>query len=601
VAKETLNIPNAQPWSAENPCLYDVSVELKASGKVVDEERLRTGLRTIQVDADNGLRINGEKVLLRGACLHGDNGILGAVTLPAAEYRRVRILKEAGYNAIRASHNPFQQGFLDACDELGMYVIDELTDVWFKHKTRYDHAEVFDEKWPADARAMIAGDRNHPSVIMYSIGNEISETASEKGIEAVRSIHQFFKQLDSSRPTTLAVNLLLNMMASKGVSPFSHENYAGEESKKAGKGKEQEVTSTAVNMVTAKLGMIVGLLSRLPPADRYSKGAFAQVDVAGYNYAYGRYKGDRKRHPQRVIMGSESMPGDLPKIWKRVLSTPGVIGDFMWTGWDYLGESGLGTWSYGNEHGGIIKPFPALLAGCGAIDISGLPGAPILLAKAVWGLSSNPGIAVRPLIYQNKRTNKAPWRSTDAIESWAWRGARGVAEVEVYSSDEEVELLLNSRSIGRKRSGAKVNFVSRFKVPYEEGELIAVSYKHGRETGRSKLRSAEQARLQIVAEQMNMNGPNDLVYLSLQLADAHGVVESMASDQLSIYIEGAAEVVGFGSAAPITEDCFVSDQCYTYMGRAQAILRGCTGAGSICVTASSKKYGEAKIELHNIG
>jgi beta-galactosidase len=594
-AKGELLVPGARPWSSEDPQLYQVQVQLVKAGIVIDERRLRTGLRTIEVDAQTGLRINGRETLLRGACVHSDNGLLGTVTLPDAEYRRVRILKEAGFNAIRASHNPFQRGFLDACDELGMYVLDELTDVWFQQKTDYDNSSRFEDVWPQDARAMVAEDRNRPAVIMYSIGNEVAETATEKGVEAAGRINDFMKQLDASRPTTLAVNMLLNVMAAR----------SGRRAAKRGTGdrparahsEKREATSTAANMLTAKLGAIMGLAARLPAADRASREVFTRVDVAGYNYAFGRYRGDRKKYPQRVILGTESMPGDLPAIWKRVTSVPGVLGDFMWTGWDYLGESGIGAWSYGDETGGLNKPYPALTAGCGAIDICGLPGAPTLLSRAVWGLLDAPAIAVRPMIHSGKRTNKTPWRTTDAVSSWAWRGASGKAEIEVYSSDEQVELLLNGRSLGRKRAGEKTGFVTRFKVPYEPGELVAVGYRQGTEAGRSSLHSASEPKLSLRAESTTIHGGHGLAYIALELADSEGVVESMAEDVLSIAVEGAAELLGFGSADPRGTDAFTGTTCSTYLGRAQAILRGSPTPGEVTVTVRSERHGDAQISL----
>ena len=477
------------------------------------------------------------------------------------------------------------------------YPKDEYLKILEGFYAQVNGAESFDEVWPADARPMIAGDRNRPSVIMYSIGNEISETATPEGVAAAAKIQEFFRHSDPTRPTTLAVNLLLNLMASKGSSPFEKAQYAGEGDAEKPARKRKEATSTAANMVTAKLGAIMGLISRLPAADRASRDVFAQVDVAGYNYAYGRYKGDRKKYPQRVILGSESMPGDLPAIWKRVTTIPGVIGDFMWTGWDYLGESGIGSWSYGDDPGGINKPYPALLAGCGAIDITGLPGAPTMLARAVWGMLDAPAIAVRPLMHNDRRTNRTPWRSTDAVASWAWRGASGKASIEVYACDDEVELFLNGRSLGRRKAGARAGYVSRFTVPYEAGELVAVGYRNGRETGRSSLRSAGEPRLQLRAEQNTIRGGHGLAYITLELADSEGVVESMAVDRLSVRVDGAAELVGLGSANPASTDPYTGTECSTYLGRAQAILRGSNTAGETTVTVRSDRYGEAQLIL----
>ena len=529
IAHVELTVPNVRSWSADDPFRYEATVQLVTDAGIVDERQLQVGLRTVEVDARRGLRINGKSVLLRGTCVHHDSGILGAATFATAERRRARILKENGYNAIRSSHHPLSRAFVDACDELGLYVMDELTDVWFQHKTAHDTADAFEELWPDDARAMVAKDRNRASVIMYSIGNEIAETATEQGVEAAGRVSAFLKELDPTRPTTMAVNLLLNLMASKGNSAFDREEKAASDEKKA--------TSTAANMVTAKLGKVMNLVSRLPAADKASRDAFAEVDIAGYNYAYGRYRGDRKRYPNRVIVGSESMPGDLPAIWRQVEALPNVIGDFGWTGWDYLGEAGIGVWSYGTDAGGLNKPFPALLAGPGAFDITGLPGAPAFLAQAVWGQLDAPAIAVRPLDHAGERANKTPWRTSDAIPSWSWHGQAGRAEIEVYSDDDQVELLLNGRSLGRKRAGRKVGFVTKFQAVYEPGELVAVGYRNGVETGRSSLRSAGTASLAVRAESPAIDGPEDVTFVWVELADEQGIVETGADDQVTVVVE----------------------------------------------------------------
>ncbi|SFS16922.1 Glycosyl hydrolases family 2 [Microbacterium sp. cf046] len=589
-----LTIANPRLWSAESPHLYDLRVELAVDGEAVDERRIRTGVRTVKVDSRHGLRINGTSVLLRGACVHHDSGILGAATFAASERRRARLLKDAGFNAIRSAHNPLSRAFLDACDELGLYVMDELTDVWMKHKTPNDGADRFEEMWEADAAAMIATHRNHPSVIMYSIGNEIAETATVDGVDAAHRLHDYFTANDPTRPTTLAVNLLLNLMASRGSSAFEREEYTGEK-----KPSKKEATSTVANMVTARLGRIMNLVSRLPAADKASRDAFAAVDVAGYNYAYGRYRADRKKYPDRVIVGSESMPGDLPAIWKRVTRIPGVIGDFMWTGWDYLGEAGIGIWSYGTQSGSINKPYPALVAGPGAFDITGLPGAPALLAAAVWNTADAPGISVRPLDVTDERANKSPWRSTDAICSWSWRGLSGKAEVQVYSADEEVELWLNGRCLGRKRAGARVNFVARFTTQYEPGELVAIAYQNGVETGRGTLRSAGPLSLRLRAESTELDGPDDLTYVWAELADEFGTVDSYAADVIAVAVSGAGSLAGLGSAAPMTEESFIDHEHSTYRGRALAIIRGSERNGDVSMNVTSRRHGSAEIVLHN--
>jgi len=588
----TISVPAVRPWSAESPHLYDVVITLEVDGGVVDERQVRTGLRTIQVDAHRGLRINGIPVLLRGACVHHDNGILGAATFAAAEHRRARLLKAAGYNAIRSAHNPLSRAFLDACDELGLYVMDELTDVWFQHKTPHDHADRFDKTWKDDADAMIAKDRNRPSVIIYSIGNEIAETSSDEGVQTTRTLYSYLAEADPSRPTTIAVNLLLNMMASRGWSPFEKPHAEGPDAKKSNK-----ATSTLANLLIAKLGRVIDLASRLPAADRASRHAFAGVDIAGYNYAHGRYSGDRRRYPERVMVGSESMPGYLPAIWKGVTRVPGVIGDFMWTGWDYLGEAGIGAWSYGDDPGGISKPYPALVAGSGAFDITGLPGAPAFLAKAVWDPTSAPSIAVRPLDKAGKRANKTPWRTSDAVPSWSWGGLTGEAEVEVYSPDDQVELLINGRSLGRKRVGPRADFVARFCAQYEPGEIVAVGYRNGAETGRSVLRTAQNPTLRLAAENDTLNGPDDLAYIWVEFADDDGIVDHTVADTVTISVLGAGTLLALGNAATSTIEAYTDNVHSTHRGRALAVVRGTAEPGPITVTVESGRNGLARLDL----
>jgi beta-galactosidase len=581
-------IDGVRLWSAERPHLYDVRVSLLVEGETIDVRAERSGLRTVEVDARRGLRINGEPVLLRGTAVHHDNGPLGAATFAAAERRRARLLKEAGYNAVRSAHNPLSRAFLDACDELGLYVMDELTDVWFRPKTPHDGADRFRAHWRDDAASMIAKDRNRPSVIIYSIGNEIAESATEDGVELAQQIHSYFADADPTRPTTIAVNPLLAMMAVRDRTSKNGEDAPPE---------RRPATSTLANEMTARMGRLMVMASRLPAADKATRDVFAAVDIAGYNYGYASYAGARRRYPDRVIVGTESMPGDLPAIWQRVTSVPGVIGDFGWTGWDYLGEVGLGYWTYGTEIGGIAKPYPGILAGCGVFDITGAPGAALLLAQAVWGVTRRPGIAVRPLDKTGQRPNRTPWRSSDALPGWSWRGRTGLADVEVYSADDQVELLLNGRSLGRRKSGPGAGYVARFRASYEPGELTAVAYRDGRETGRTTLRSAGAPRLRVRAETDQLHGPDDLAYVWLELADEHGVVDFGSEDRIAVSVAGSGTLAGLGSAAPETTDSFVDDETSTHRGRAIAIIRGGAQAGLITVHATSTRHGEGSLTL----
>ncbi|MEW2117128.1 glycoside hydrolase family 2 TIM barrel-domain containing protein [Streptomyces sp. NPDC005474] len=582
-----LLVPSPRPWSAEHPHLYDLDVRLETDHGILDERSLRTGLRTVEVDAQRGLLINGQAVLLRGTAVHHDNGPLGAATFASAERRRARLLKEAGFNAIRSAHNPLSRAFLDACDELGLYVMDELSDIWFRKKTPYDESPRFHEQWRDDVASMIAKDRNRPCVIMYSIGNEIAESATPAGVDVARQIQDHFRQLDRTRPTTIAVNPLLAMMAVRA------KPSAGDD----GPPERKPATSTAANQAAAKMGRLMVLASTLPAAERATRDVFDVVDIAGYNYGYASYAGARRRHPSRVILGTESMVGDLPAIWKRVTSIPGVIGDFSWTGWDYLGEVGLGYWSYGDEPGGIAKPYPGILAGCGIFDITGRPGAAIHLTQAVWGISDRPGIAVRPLDRTGQRANKTPWLASDALPTWSWGERAGKAQIEVYSSGDQVELQLNGRSLGRRRCGAATGFLTKFSTLYEKGELTAIAYRHGQEIGRSSLRSAGSPRLSLRPETEHVSGPDDLCFVWVELADEEGIVDVVAQDQVRISVSGPAELLSLASAAPSTRESFVDDEHHTYRGRALAVVRATGEPGTITLHATSDRHGVATTTL----
>ena len=590
-----LRVPDARAWSHADPHLYTVSVRLEQSGEVVDAHSTRAGLRTITVDAARGLRVNGRSIKLQGAAVHHDNGVLGAATFRAAEFRRARILKANGFNAIRSAHQPISRDLLEAADEVGLYVVDELADIWYQPKTRHDASARFATSWRDDARAMVAKARNHPSVIMYSIGNEVGETATAAGVETTRDLNSFFHELDPHTPTTLAISFLVNVLASRGTNVFRTIDSADPPTGR----KRSAVTSTMANVIMNRLGSIMQAVAKLPIADRATRDAFAEVDVAGYNYAWGRYRADLKKHPSRVFYGSETLPGDIAKAWRRVEESPAIIGDFQWSGWDYIGETGLGTWTYGDDDVLLNKAYPHILAGCGVIDILGIPGAPVLLNRAVWGDLPAPGIAVRPLDHAGERTHRVAWRGTDAISSWAWNGSDGKsADIEVYSAEDEVELLVNGQSLGRRRAAKNRGFVARFRTPYRRGTIEAIAYRNGTEVSRSTLRSAGKPRLHLTAEAAAIAADEQgLAFIAIQLADDAGVVEMLEDDAVRVTVSGAGELAGLGSASPTTTQSYADDSTRTHYGRALAVVRSNGSPGSITITAESAAHGTASTTL----
>ena len=464
-------IENAKLWSDETPELYEAHVLLKDNEQIVDESIEKFGIRKISW-SNKGLFINGKNTLLRGGCVHHDNGIIGAASHTESEWRRVRILKEQGFNAIRASHNPVPKAMLDACDYYGMYVMDEAFDMWYVRKTKYDYGNDFRECWESDVRAMVEKDFNHPSVIMYSIGNEVSEPGKTDGVEQGKKIISLIKDIDRSRAVTGGMNLMIMGNYAKGKGQYDDVD----KEKNSSKAKESDTSKNAsllFNIMAVFIGPGMNKAGNSDKVDKITSPILDALDIAGYNYANGRYPMEKDKHPDRVIVGSETFPYEIGKNWDMVKKYPYLIGDFMWTAWDYLGEAGLGAWSY---TGGMPfnRPYPWLLGGAGVIDILGNPDASAGFAKVVWHLTDKPVIGVRPVNHPGVRVSKSVWRGTNAIESWSWSGCIGnKAEIEVFADAAFAELFINGTSVGRKKIK---DYKAIFKTKYVPGDLTAISY-----------------------------------------------------------------------------------------------------------------------------
>jgi beta-galactosidase len=586
-----LKVADADLWSAESPALYDLDVVLSVAGVERDRTSRRIGLRTVVLDPRRGLLVNGDAVILRGANVHHDHGVLGAATFPAAERRRIRILKDAGFNAIRSAHNPASRALLDACDEFGMYVMDEAFDGWYDHKTERDDGDLFDDIWRDEIASLVSKDRTHPSVIMYSVGNENGEAFSPRGRRTAAAMAAELRRLDPSRFTTIGVNLVAAAFA--GLAN-SHEKELDEIPAKAA----PDMTSTALNVISNRFGFLMTQFPKLRGTDRSTRELFSHVDVAGYNYGTSRYAIDAAVHPERLIVGTESMPGDLARNYLLAQKLPALIGDFVWAGWDYLGEAGGGAWTYGARNAPFLKPYPQLTSQMGIFDITGTPGAAISLGQAAWGMLDAPAITVRPLDVTPGPVARSSWRSTDAIESWSWTGHEGEpAELEIYSADDEVEVLINGRSLGRRPAGAAHGFVARFRDRWEHGIVETIGYRRGTIVARSELRSAGPAHLRLTPEDELHVEADDVTYVRAVLADADGVIDTAASDVIVVRIDGPATVVGFGSGAPSTGESFTDLVHSTYRGRALLALRSTGEHGPVTLTARSRTHGTACLTL----
>ena len=557
----TLSIPDARLWSEDSPALYTARV---TNG--FDEAEVSFGIRKISWST-KGLFVNGRETLLRGGCLHHDHGILGAATYDESEFRRVKKLKDAGFNAIRSAHNPCSRALLDACDRLGMYVMDEGWDMWYSHKNPYDYASCWRDNCTSDLEAMVQRDFNHPSVLMYSIGNEVTEPGRDEGVQTAKALVDTLHRLDPTRPVTAGINLVILVGSALGKSFYDEDG--GAENAIPGAG-DVGMDSTKFNEIAATVGSGMNQGAVGEEADRITSPVLDVLDIAGYNYASGRYRLEKEAHPDRVVVGSETFPQDLPQNWAMVRELPYLIGDFMWTAWDYLGEAGIGAWAYTPDGAGFNKPYPWLLADTGAYDILGNPTGELFWAGAVWGRLDKPMICVQP-VNHDVTPAKAAWRGTNAIPGWAWQGCEGRrATVEVYTDAARVELLLNGSSVAGK---AVEDCRAVFEVPYAPGTLTAVSYDaQGNVLGRSVLCSARGALHVGMHPEVQEARPGQIVYVPVTIEDADGTVERNADRRLSIRVENGT-LLGFGSADPRTEERYDSGVFTTYYGQALAVVR----------------------------
>ena len=583
--RQTVPVPHAALWSPEHPHLHTAEVALTVDGVVVDRAQTEFGIRTLAVDPTHGLRINGQTVKLRGACIHHDNGVIGAHTLDAAEDRRIRILKESGYNAIRSAHNPVARATLRACDRHGVLVMDELTDAWWRPKVAFDVSQEFEEWWERDLEAMIAKDANHPSVVLYSIGNEIGETATERGVELNRRLADRTRELDPTRLVTNCINGFLNLIGPTDDEKLAKKNAANRESGEA----PNKNLIVILNALMGVLEKTLKYLVRLPAVDRRTRDAYAAVDVAGYNYMVGRYRHEARHHPDRVIVGSETNPAETVAIWQQIEDLPQVIGDFTWTGWDYIGEAGCAVIRY-DERRQLYAPWPGLLAGTPVIDITGRRQTQSYLNEIAWHLGRGPHLAVQPVNHAGQKRTARVGR-TDSIRSWSWEGCEGrVATVEVYADAARVDLLLDGSRVGRAPAGPATGYLALFSLPYRPGRLTAVAYgSDGQEIGRDTLSSATTGlRLEVRSESDALVADGaDLAYLPIAITDDAGVVRPLADREVTVQVTGAGTLLGLGSAEPITEEGFSSNRHTTYLGRALAVVRAGHHAGDVTVTVSA--------------
>ena len=590
----TLTLDNARLWTPETPNLYTCRVSF------ADDEVTETfGVRKVEWGTD-GFLLNGKRYIIQGACIHHDNGLLGAVCDPDAVARKVRLLKENGYNAIRSAHNPCSKALLTECDRQGMLVMDEYIDHWYIHKTEHDYVDYFNDWWRQDLTDMVEKDYNHPCVVLYSTGNEVSETAQKRGIALTKEMTDFLHGLDDSRPVTCGVNIFFNFLSSIGFGVYSDEK-AKKEAERAEKAKQRGEKAAKKKAVGSQFfNNLAGLLgdefmkrgATLHGCDVKTRDAFANMDIAGYNYGIYRYKHDLKKYPQRLILGSETFCNDAYKFRELAKQEPRLVGDFVWAGMDYLGEVMVGSWEYA-DYAETFDGGPGWVsAGSGRIDLTGKPLGEALYTRVALEADNGPYIAVCPVNHTGDRHSPSAWKMTNAMPSWSWTGCEGrKANVEVYARAARVELVLNGHTVGSKT--LKNDCLARFSIPYESGTLEAVSYDAAdHEIGRYKLQSAGGATSLTLDAEEPAAQTGHLCYVRLRYTDENGITKPLMRGNIQVQVRGGT-LVGLGSACPFNKHSYLDSETDTYYGEALAIVR--MGDGDAMTIAASD--GEYSAEL----
>jgi len=546
-------VENPELWSTDHPALYSFIIQIMDDNTVLDQYEEKFGIRTIDFSPEKGFLLNGENVLLKGGCLHHDNGILGSAAFETAEYRRVKIMKENGFNAIRTSHNPPSKAFLDACDELGMLVIDESFDQWQRPKNPEDYNLYFDDWWEKDLESMVMRDRNHPSIVIWSIGNEINERADSSGLEIAKALKNKVVSMDDTRPITQAICMF-----------WDHPGWSWDK----------------------------------------TEPAFAQMDVGGYNYMWSQYVSDHEKYPERIMMGTESFPKEAFDNWQMVEKYPYIIGDFVWTGWDYLGESGIGHTGLDNEPYTFSPAWPWFNAYCGDVSILGYKKPQMYYRDVVWR-NSELEMLVHAPVPEGRKEIVSMWGWPEEWKSWNWEGNEGkMMQVSVYSRCDQVRLELNGEVIGTKdiqeespagdqmgnpMQQRKISALAAyFDVPYAAGELVAVGLKDGQEVVRQSLKTGgKPSSLKISAEEIKQRN-NDLAYFNVEILDENGNLVPNAEISVNFEIQGGGILQAVGNGNPTDMKSFQQAHVNTFRGKCQLIVRVSKEGGQISVSAKSE-------------
>ena len=535
-------------WSPESPYLYHAVTDVMQGAQLIDHVVTNFGVRSINITAEKGFLLNGKPIELRGGCVHHDNGVLGSAIIDRAEERRVQLLKQFGYNAVRTSHNPPSQQFLDACDRLGIIVIDEAFDQWEREKNPQDYHLYFDTSWQRDIDAMVLRDRNHPSVVFWSIGNEINERADAPGLVIAKKLRDEVKHLDSTRPVTEAICFF-----------WDHPGY------------KWDTTAPA----------------------------FALLDVGGYNYQWREYEPDHTKYLQRIMMGTESFPLEAFENWQQVEQHPYVIGDFVWTAMDYLGETGIGHTAL-DSNTKFAMGFPWFNSWCGDIDLTGGKKPQSYYRDVVWH-GSKIEMLVHVPVPEGHKEAVSYWGWPDESLSYTFPGAEGKPmQVHVYTRYSAVRLVLNGKTITEQNVSPQTKLTATFTINYQPGVLKAIGLQNGKAVDSVVLQTAgNPARMRLTADRSQIHASrSDLAYVTAEVLDTKGQLVPNAALPLHFSISGSGEIIATGNANPSDMESMQKPQHETFEGKCLIIIRPKGNAGKIMLKAEGEGLtaGEVVIE-----
>lgn len=555
-------------WDVETPHLYTLRLELRVDGQVEDVSETVFGIRKIEIDAKNGMRLNGKKIKMRGGCIHHDNSLLGACAFPAAEERKIRILKNSGYTAIRTAHNPPSSALLDACDRLGMLVLDESFDMWRSGKNSLDYHLWFEDWWQRDTAAMVKRDRNHACIYCWSIGNEVQELLGvSDGAEWAQVQADYVRSLDPTRPVTAAANGFTAAIPGK---PRRPHNFA------------QELAGKPV------MGM---------PVDGediwgdQTLAASKALDIFGYNYMFGRYAYDKEKFPERVIHATETHSFYTYDYWKAMQENENCIGDFIWTAYDNLGEAGAGRVIYdpSTMRGGLMGGWPWLSCYQGDHDLSGNRRPQAYYRKVMWGLDEGIHLFTTHPELTGKPFYGMGWHWEDVKPDWSFAEEYigKPVKLSAYADCDEVEFVVNGRSMGKVKPEELKAFLE---VPYEPGKVEAIAWRNGEKAASDVLVTAgKPAKLVLQPEKTCIAADGmDLVFVTAAVVDEAGIPVIAQPVEISAQVEGAGKLAGLGSGNPCTEENYGTGKRMTFNGQVLICVRAGKEAGEILVQVNAE-------------